>query len=125
MNRMRYSQRGMTLIGVLIGAVLVVFFVYAGAKLTPVYLENFGVTSSLKSLANEDNIRGAGPNEIRSFLIRRLDMNNVKNVEPQNITVRIEGNQRIVSIDYEVRTRFYGNLYLLMSFSDQAVLTGN
>jgi hypothetical protein len=123
MAALRHAQRGITLTGVLIGAALIAFFVYSGAKLTPVYLENFSVKSSLKSLASDDAKPG-NAREIRDQLMRRLQINNVQNVKPEHITVRVEGNRRIVTVDYEVRTRFYGNLWLLASFSEKAEFTG-
>lgn len=123
MPALRHAQRGITLTGVLIGAALIGFFVYSGAKLTPVYLENFSVKSSLKSLANEDEKAGS-VRELRDHLMRRLSVNNVQNVKPEHITIRIEGNRRIVSVVYEVRTRFYGNLWLLASFNEQIEITG-
>lgn len=125
MNRLRNRQRGMSLVSVLMVAALVVFFGYSGARLAPVYFEYFGVKSSLKSLAGEESVRNAGPAEIRGYLVKRMEINNVKNVKADNISVRSEGNLRIVAVDYEVRTPFYGNLYLLSSFSDQATLGGH
>jgi hypothetical protein len=113
----------MTLLGALMLAAIVAFFAYAAIKLVPVYVENFGVTSSLKSLGEED-LRGAGTAEIRSHLLKRLEINNVNSVTPDQIKVRSEDNFRVVTVDYEVRTRFYGNLYLLIAFNDRAVLPG-
>lgn len=123
MHRLRHAQRGMTLTGVLIGAALVAFLVYSGAKLAPIYLENYSVKSSLSSLAGEEG-KGGSVREIRDHLLRRLQINNVQNVKPDHINVRIEGNRRIVTVDYEVRTRFYGNLWLLSSFNEKVEFTG-
>jgi hypothetical protein len=122
MHRLRHAQRGMTLVGVLIGAVLVVFFVYSGAKLTPIYLEYYSVKSSLNSLTAEE-MKGAGTRELRDQLLRRLQINNVQNVKPDNINIRAEGSGRVVTVDYEVRTQYFGNLWLLASFSDQVEVT--
>ncbi len=72
MPSLRHAQRGMTLTGVLIGAVLIAFFVYSGAKLAPVYLEHYSVTSSLKSLSAED-AKGAGARDERRQPARRKD----------------------------------------------------
>lgn len=125
MRQLRSRQGGMSLTGVLLGAALIGFFVYAGAKLVPIYIEHLGVTSSLKTLAGEEQVRGVGASEVRNQLMRRLSINNVQNVKPEHITVKMEGNRRVVSVDYEVRTPFYGNLYFLVAFSDSAVLSGN
>lgn len=123
MPALRHAQRGITLIGVLIGAALIAFFVYSGAKLAPIYLENYSVKSSLKSLGAEDEKAGSA-RELRDQLMRRLQINNVQNVKPEHIIVKVEGNRRIVTVEYEVRTRFYGNLWLLSSFNEKVEITG-
>lgn len=125
MRSVREGQRGATFLGILLIAAMIALVAYVGVKLIPVYLENFGVTSSLRALAEEEGVANAPAGEIRSRLMRRLSVNDVENVRPENITVRNVGQSRVVSVEYEVRTRFYGNLYLVMDFSDSAVLTGN
>lgn len=122
---MKSNQQGMTLLGALMLAAIVAFFAYVAIKLAPIYIENFGVTSSLKSLGEEEGLQGIGAGEIRSRLLKRLEVNNVRSVTPEQIKIRSEENFRIVTIDYEVRTRFYGNLYLVVAFSDRAVLPGS
>jgi hypothetical protein len=119
----KQEQKGMTLLGALMLAAIVAFFAYVAIKLVPIYVENFGVTSSLKSLGEED-LQGVGAAEIRSRLLKRLEVNNVSSVTPDRIKIRSEESFRIVTVDYEVRTRFYGSLYLLVAFNDRAVLPG-
>ncbi len=123
MHRLRHTQRGMTLTGVLIGAALIAFLVYSGAKLVPIYLENYSVKSSLNALASDEGKSG-NVREIRDQLLRRLQINNVQNVKADHINIKVEGNRRIVTVDYEVRTRFYGNLWLLSSFNEKVEFTG-
>jgi type IV secretory pathway TrbF-like protein len=120
---MKQHQQGMSLLGVLLLAAVIAFFAYAAVKLVPLYIENFGVSSSLKTL-NEEEIQGVDSGELRTRLLKRLEINNVRSVKPDNIKIRSEGNFRIVTVDYEVRTRFYGNVYLLVAFSDRVVLPG-
>lgn len=120
---MKQHQKGISLLGMLMLAAVVGFFAYVAVKLAPVYVENFSVKSSLKSLAEED-VQGIGAGEIKSRLAKRLEINNVRSVKPDQIKIRSEGNYRIVNVDYEVRTRFYGNVYILVAFADSVVLQG-
>ncbi len=117
-------QHGATLIGMLMIAALVAFFAYVGMKLVPIYIENYGVKASLRSL-NEESTQGVTAGELRSRLMKRLDMNDVDNVRPENVEIKAVGNTRTIGVKYEVRTRFYGNLHLLLAFDESTVLTGN
>ena len=120
---MKQCQKGMTLLGVLMLAAVIAFFAYVAIKLVPVYIENFSVSSSLKTLG-EEKAQGVATGELKGQLLKRLEINNVRSVQPGDITIRSEGNFRIVTVNYEVRTRFYGNVYLLVAFTDRAVLPG-
>jgi len=81
------TQRGMTAIGILIVLSLIAFFTLLVLRLVPPYLENFNVTSSLKSLQQEAGIKDKTPGEIRNLLQRRLDINDVENVKKENVTI--------------------------------------
>lgn len=117
-------QNGATLMGLLMTAALIGFFAYVGMKLVPVYIENYGVKAALNSLADEGAQSGS-VTEIRSRLMKRLDVNNVDSVRPEDVEIKTMGKSRVVSVNYEVRTRFYGNLHLLMIFNESTVLADN
>lgn len=117
-------QNGATLIGMLVIAALVAFFAYVGMKLVPIYIENYGVKASLSSL-KEESTQGVSAGEIRSRLMKRLDMNDVDSVRPENVEIKTVGNTRTVEVKYEVRTRFYGPVHLLLAFDESTVLTNN
>lgn len=117
-------QGGATLIGMLVIAALVAFFAYVGMKLVPIYIENYGVKASLRSLA-EESTQGVTAGEIRSRLMKRLDMNNVDSIRPESVEIKTVGNTRTVEVKYEVRTRFYNNIHLLLAFDESMVLTNN
>jgi hypothetical protein len=122
MRQKRY-QEGISLLGTLMLAAIVAFFAYVAVKLVPIYVENYGVSSSLKSLAQED-LKGVSAGEIRANLLKRLQINNVQSVKPDEIKISSEGGYRIVTVDYEVRTHFYQNLYVVVAFNNRVVLPG-
>lgn len=123
MKRFGKRQEGMTFISPLMVLAVVGFFAYIGIKLTPVYLEYFSVSSSLKSLAEEES-QGLAASELRSRLLKRLEINNVAHVSENDIRIRSEANSKTVTVQYEVQEPFYGNVSLLISFEDSVTLAG-
>ncbi|MDR2876718.1 MAG: DUF4845 domain-containing protein [Chromatiales bacterium] len=123
---MRYpaKQKGITFIGLLMVAALVGFFAYIGMKLVPIYIENYGVKAALKALSEEDT-QDVSTSELRSRVMKRLSVNNVEGVKPENVDVKAMGRSRVVSVNYEVRSRFFDKIYLLAVFSESTVLTEN
>lgn len=123
MERFGRRQQGLTFLSLLIVLAVVGFFAYIGIKLTPVYLENFSVKSSLSSLAEEES-QGLGVGELRSRLLKRLEINNVSHVSERDIDVSKTADSTKVSVQYEVVEPFYGNVSILLSFDESVTLSG-
>lgn len=123
MRRCGNKQEGLTFLSLLIVLAVIGFFAYIGIKLTPVYLEHFSVTSSLQSLAEEES-QGLAVGELRSRLLKRLEINNVSHVTENDISIRSDAGSKTVTIQYEVQEPFYGNVSLLLSFEDSVTLAG-
>ncbi len=79
MYRIR-QQNGISPLTVLFTIAIVSIVVFLGFKLAPVYLEHFGVTSSLKSLEKDMGMRTKPKAELMRLLTRRLGINDVKRV---------------------------------------------
>ncbi|MBK8162374.1 MAG: DUF4845 domain-containing protein [Gammaproteobacteria bacterium] len=122
MKRFDKQQEGLTFLSLLIVLAVVGFFAYIGIKLTPIYLQHFSVTSSLQSLAEEES-QGLAVGELRSRLLKRLEINSVTHVTEDDIKVRNEANSKTVTVQYEVQEPFYGNVSLLISFEDSVTLS--
>lgn len=112
----RHKQKGITGIGWLFVLVIIGFSALVVLKMTPMYLEYFSVKTSLDSLAKE-TLPGKSKAEIRSMLMKRLDINDVDRVTKDDIEIIIRGGDVTVSIDYEAREDLVGNVGLIADFS--------
>lgn len=112
-------QRGMTLIGLIFVLAIFGFFVLLILKIGPIYLEHFKVVGSLKSLQETPELAKKSRREIRSLLEKRLDINMVENVAPEDIVVRKEGGVVTVEVSYEVEKPVLGNLSVVAYFDDR------
>jgi hypothetical protein len=106
-------------IGWLVVLALIGFAVLVGFKLGPVYLEYYTVRSSIDSLGKEENLANKSPGQIWVLLNRRFDMNDVKSVDKEHVSILQRPDQTIVSVDYEVKRHLLGNVGILLSFSDK------
>lgn len=114
--KFRDKQRGMSAVGWLLVLGLIGFFSLIGLRLMPMYLEYFSVVSSMESLRNDSEIKSKAPSEIVQLLMRRLDVNNVRNVKPNHVKVTSKGGTLTVMVAYEVRTPLMGNLSAVATF---------
>ena len=116
-------QKGMTAIAMALILVMIAFFAMLVLRLFPIYMEHFSVTSHLKSLSNESGIAAKTNKEIISTLIKRFQIDDVKNVNDEHIFIEREKNGHVnVAIEYEVRTPALANIEMVVHFEDEAEL---
>ncbi len=110
-------QTGLTPVGVLLLILVILFLARFAISVMPAYLENFSVTSSLKSLREEAS-KGFDKSRLLEILNRRLSINDVQHVTAEDIVIEVQGKKTVVRIDYQVRSTFIGNIDAVVSFSD-------
>ena len=121
---MRRKQGGITLIGFIMVAAVVGFFLYIGAKLFPMYSEYYAVKSALKSLAAEDGVGKYDPGKIQDLFFRRLYMSYSSNVKKDNFKIQRVDNGWQIDVNYEVRKPLVANLDVVGRFDASQQLTG-
>lgn len=118
------SQRGITFVGWLFLLVPVALLVYAGIRLTPVYLNYFRIVQTLEQVASE-NI-GSGPVNpvmVRVAIDKRFDIESVNTLTAKDIDIHRQGDQWVAIADYEDVAPFVGNISLLVEFKKTVVLS--
>jgi len=118
MNTMK-NQRGVTGLGWLIILSLIAFFAFLALKLFPIFVENFNVKTALKSLKSEAGIEKKSFLKIRGLLIRKLDINDVKNVGAKDIKVNKRKGKLYVTVKYTVKQPLTGPLSLVADFEER------
>ncbi|MDH4273734.1 MAG: DUF4845 domain-containing protein [Gammaproteobacteria bacterium] len=122
-HKIRATQRGLTLLG-LIG-IFSVFgvFLLIGIKLFPIYFESYEVGKTLESLKSDMKINPRSAPELLSTLLKRLSINDVRHVGRDQIVINYAENKAVVRVRYEVRFPFVGNLDLIADFDKQVELS--
>jgi len=123
MRSSKHHQSGVTGLGWLIILSIIAFFVFLVLKLMPIFLENFNVKSSLKSMEKESGLYRKDKVQIRNNIIAKLNVNDVKNVQKKNIKVNKRSGSVIINIAYTVKTPLMGPLSLVAEFNEDAEVT--
>lgn len=116
------SQRGMTMLSWLVVLGVAVFFLLIGIKMVPTYLENYSVKQVLASMEQDRNVRKMTPAEMKKNFIKRLKINGVYEFQKDWITIKKEKYGKSFSVNYEIRKPVAGNVAILMTFSDSALI---
>ena len=112
--RQRGRQRGLTIIGFLFLAAVVVIFALVGFRVLPAYIEYYTVQKALEqTMADQSNIT---PQDIRRSLERRINADYVDSVRASDVTVSKEGNQVVASLEWQKVLHMVGNASILLDF---------
>jgi uncharacterized protein DUF4845 len=118
---MRRKQQGVTFLGWVVLLIPVAIVVYAGIRLAPVYLNYYRVSRSISQVAEEakgDDTTNAVT--LRSALGKRLDIESIEFPDLKDFTIKRDGTQWIIEINYEEPIPFISNVSLLATFSKTA-----
>ena len=123
MNR---KQSGMTMLGFLITLAVVMFFLYCGMKIVPMYTEFYSVKKALASIANEQNAQITSKDKIRALFARHMQIDYVSVVKPEMLKIEATDTGYNMLMDYERRTPLFANLDVVAKFhAEQAVARGS
>lgn len=109
-------ERGATFLGMLTILAILGLALYAGIRLTPLYLEYMEVSRALEQVRTEFSGQPTSAPSLRSALSRRWAIEDIKTVMPEDIDIRREGNVFRVHAIYRAEAPFVGNVSLVVDF---------
>jgi hypothetical protein len=119
MNR---KQGGMTMLGFLITLSVVMFFLYCGMKVVPMYTEYYSVKKALASIANDPEAANSSKEKIRALFARHTQIDYVSIIKPEMLKIEATDSGYRMTMDYERRTPLFANLDVVAKFHAQQEL---
>lgn len=118
-------QRGVTAIGWLILLIPFAIIIYAGIRLTPVYLNYMAVARTLNDLTTEYQAGGATPDAIRSSMQKHFDVENVDYPAVKDISItRVGQGGWAVEAAYYDQAPLFLHITLQVQFDKSVKLGG-
>jgi cell division protein FtsL len=113
----RRQQRGLTLIGLVLWGIILVFIALLAMKLIPAYTEYFTIQKILRDIGNDPNLKSMSNGEIRDKFSKRAMVDNINTIKATDLEIGRDGGQTVVSAEYQFQTPLVGNVSLLVDFS--------
>lgn len=118
---MRSHQRGATFLGMLVIVAILGVGLFAGIRLVPLYLEFMAVSRAMEQTAKEN--AGGTQETLRTSLIRRWTIEDIKSLQPKDIEIKRAGNGYTMRAWYRAESPFVANVSLVVDF-DKTVTVG-
>jgi hypothetical protein len=114
-------EAGMTTIGMIVLVSFVGLFVFAGIRLTPVYLNYMKVAGVIEGIHAEFDARNPTRSAIRNSITRRFDVESVGQITAREVTVTAVDEGFEVRAQYDHVAPFIANVNFSVHF-DKNVL---
>ena len=110
------SERGVSLMGLIVVLAVGGFFALMAAKLLPAYLEFFAVKKMLASMEQTGDLKGS-VRDIRASFDRRNAIEDVKSVRGDDLEVTKQGGETVVTATWSVKVPLVYNASACLDFT--------
>ncbi len=117
MKAMAIRQRGVSLSGLLIWVMMLIFAGIGAMKLIPAYMQNAEIKGILHTIAHDPEMQSAPARSIRESFGKRAMMNNIKVVTAEDIDIVKNSGGLSLSVSYSMKIPLAGNASLLIEFN--------
>lgn len=114
---MRNRQLGITLMGLIVGAVVLIFAAVLLMKLVPSYLEYNAVKKALSGIAVTTRGRGASVADIRRAFENRSTIDDIHSVGSKDLEISKEGNDYVVAVAWRREIPLFANIGVYIDFT--------
>ena len=116
---LKSRQRGVTMWGMFMISLMVVFFALLLFKLIPPYLQDLKVKTALDGIEQQASSGMSNP-EIMTALRKRFDIDDIEHVDLSDITIERRGALKVINIEYEAVVHLVLNISALLEFAHSA-----
>jgi hypothetical protein len=113
---MYVRQRGATFLGMLIIVAILGAGLYAGIRLTPIYMEYMAVARALDQTADEGAKGTTNIQNLRVSLDRRWTIEDIMSLDVKDVEIKKTGNGFTMRAEYRAEVPFVGNVSLVVDF---------
>ena len=117
--QMRTPQRGLSIMGFLFVAAVVIVVVMVGFRVMPAYIEYYSVQKALQqALDDAKDLNSAA--EIRNAFQRRADAGYIESVDAKDVEITKTKNEVTASASWTRKLPMVGNASILLEFEASA-----
>jgi len=114
------KQRGLSLISWLVIIVFLLFQAVIAMKVIPVYMTDASIKSIMEDLPNDPKARETSTSGLKELVAKRLTLNNIYTITPEQIKVKKIHGENVVTIEYEPRGNLIADLDYIVTFKHEA-----
>jgi hypothetical protein len=99
------SQRGLSIIALIVTLFILVIVAIFGMKLVPSFLEYRAARNAIEAIAAQNP---GSPNDVRKAFEARAAIDDINSVKPQDLEITKDGNQVVIGFAYRREIPLWG-----------------
>ncbi|MBL8499254.1 MAG: DUF4845 domain-containing protein [Nitrosomonas sp.] len=115
-HTLRQKQRGISLSGLLVWAVILILVSISGLKVAPAYIEFSSIKRNLAAIVKDIDTQTTSPSQIKILFDKRAQIDNIKSINGQDIKINKENGRIVLSANYVVQIPLVSNISLQIDF---------
>ena len=115
-------QKGMSTSGIIAAMGLFGLIVTTIMTLFPMYYGNLKLSSVLEAVQQDRSVDPKSKRAIWDSINKRMYIDSVTGITRENVTMERKDGKTTVTVTYEARDTFVGNLFIGASFSESVVI---
>jgi hypothetical protein len=121
-TRLGNRQKGMSTAGMIFAIGFFGLIVTTVMTLFPMYYGNMKLSSVLESVQQDITVDAKSKRAIWDSMKKRLYIQSVTDIKRENVTMERKDGKTTVTVTYEARDTFVGNLFIGASFTESVVI---
>ena len=114
------TQKGLSLIGLLLVSGVLVFVALIGFKLMPAYIEYYAIKKAVSDIAHGPETRGGQAGDVMKSFDRRATIDNLNSITGKDLEVNKVGDGFEIVAAYTVQVPLFGNIKACIDFVAEA-----
>lgn len=112
------KQQGLSLVGLIIGLIVLAMVALFGMKVIPSYLEFRSAKNAIDAIARDR--QGATVADVRRAFESRSAIDDINTVKPSDLEITKEGNAIVISFAYRKEVPLFNNVGLYIDYAARA-----
>ncbi len=111
-------QAGLSLIGLIVGLIVVAIVALFGMKIIPSFLEFRAAKNAIQAVAREK--QGASPLDIRRAFENRATIDGIESLKPTDLDISKQGNETTIAFAYRKEVPLFTGVALCIDYAARA-----
>lgn len=111
------QQRGLSMTGFLVGAIVLIFAAVIGMKLIPAYIQDGEIKEVFNAVAHDPEMQKATIREIQIAYAKRAGVADINAIKLEDVDIAKDETGLALSASYQVKIPLVANISLLLDFN--------